>query len=109
MIKTVNLQCIYKVPVEYPWIARNQNGILNGFLNPPIRDFKTGEWQDSVTGDYGFFIPYDRWDISVRKMEELTDCVERLKRMHREYQNPHRDPGASRIDVSKFKKRKVQK
>lgn len=71
--KLINAQGAYNIPVVYKWIARNQTGIMNGFMNPPIRDYKTGEWQDSVTGDYGFFIPYDSWEISVRKVEELVD------------------------------------
>ncbi|CAK0779589.1 hypothetical protein CCP2SC5_920010 [Azospirillaceae bacterium] len=86
--KLVNIQGCYKIPVDYLYIARNHSGIMNGFMNPPIRDFKTGEWQDSVTGDYGYFIPYDSWDISVRKIVELTDAAETRRRTLREKQKP---------------------
>jgi hypothetical protein len=72
-MKKVNIQSVYVIPGIYPWIAMNQTGILNGFLNPPIRDRKTGEWQDSVTGDYGFFIPFDKWENMVREVKDMSD------------------------------------
>lgn len=104
--KVVNCQGVYNIPVEYPWVARNQTGVMNGFMNPPIRDFKTGEWQDSVTGDYGYFIPFDSWDRSVRQVDELVDAVEVRKRTYREYQNPNRDPAAPRC--KRFLKKEAQ-
>jgi len=87
-MKTINCQCCYRIPSGYPWIARNQTGVLNGFMNPPIRDFRTGEWQDSVTGDYGFFIPFDEWEKSVREVSILGDCSEITKKWHKERQKP---------------------
>jgi len=103
--KLVNIQGAFHIPVEYVWIARNQNGVMNGFMNPPIRDYKTGEWQDCVTGDYGFFIPFDGWETSLRKVVELSDPAEVQRKRHRDYQNPDRDPSAPRCKRSG--KRKV--
>jgi hypothetical protein len=77
--RKINLQQVYNIPDEYPWIAVNQSGVLNGFLNAPLRDYKTGEWIDSVTGDYGFFIPYTDWEISVRETKNLSDTRAYLK------------------------------
>ena len=88
MKKIVNIQGTFLIPSEYKWIARNQTGIMNGFMHPPIRDYQTGEWQDSVNGEYGFFIPFDSWETSVRKVEELTDVVEVQKRVINERQKP---------------------
>jgi hypothetical protein len=92
MKKIVNIQGAYNIPVEYQWIARNQTGVMNGFMHAPIRDFKTGEWQDSVTGDYGYFIPYDSWETSVRKVSDLTDAAETLRSRLRARQKPEKKP-----------------
>jgi len=87
-MKRINCQCVYDIPSEYPWIARNNTGVLNGFLNAPIRDYRTGEWQDSVTGDYGYFIPFDEWEKSVREVSTLTDTAERMRTLYKEKQTP---------------------
>jgi hypothetical protein len=87
-MKTIVSQCCYKLPAQYPWIARNHTGILNGFMNPPIRDYNSGEWQDSVTGDYGYFIPFEDWDKSVREVSTLADIVEVHRNAVRKRQTP---------------------
>jgi len=70
----VNLQTVYTIPTGIKWIAQNENGTLNGFYHPPIRDYLQGVWQDSVDGSYGEFIVFDVWDRSVREVAVLTDC-----------------------------------
>lgn len=72
-MKSVNLQCIYEIPDDYMYIALNQDGVVMGFYNAPVRDGKLGMWQDCVTGSYGEIIPYDKWETSVRKVEDMTD------------------------------------
>jgi hypothetical protein len=70
-----NIQCFFTIPDRFTHIAMNRFGVLNGFYNPPIRDFDRGEWQDSVDGSYGELIVFDGWDHSVRKVSELTDVT----------------------------------
>jgi hypothetical protein len=72
-MKTVNFQCIYEVPEEYSYVARNQNGSLVGFIHAPVRDASIGEWIDCVDGSSGTIIPYGKWDTSVREVSDLTD------------------------------------
>ena len=72
-MKSVNLQCVHDVPDEFPWIARNRNGILIGFRHAPVRDFNIEEWVDSVDGSCGEIVPYDAWDTSAREMSTLLD------------------------------------
>jgi len=73
-MKRTILQCTYDIDDHrYPWVAMNLDGSLHGFFNPPIRDFKIGKWQDSVTGAWGDPLPFPRWDVSVREMDRLFD------------------------------------
>jgi len=76
-MKFINFQCYYGVPDTCKWVARNQDGVLVGFVNPPVRDFGLGAWQDSVTGSYGEIIPFERWDVSLKETSCLSDL--RLK------------------------------
>jgi hypothetical protein len=85
-MKRVNLQCVYDIPENrgYAWIAMNADGVLNGFENAPIRDYKLGMWQDCVTGSYGEPIPFVNWEKSVKDFSEMKDLskhdVHKLKR-----------------------------
>lgn len=72
-MKKINLQCFYEIPDGWPWVAVNRNGAVNVFKNPPIRDFNTGEWQDSVDGSYGEFVTFDGWDRSVHDVRAMMD------------------------------------
>jgi hypothetical protein len=77
-MKTVNLQCVYEIPDdEFFWLALNQNGTVVGFRNAPIRDTALGEWIDSVTGDPGTMIQFDRWEMSVREIKDLSDIIKK--------------------------------
>ena len=73
--KKVNFQHVYDLTDEFPYYAYNSQGILHGFKNAPVRNFQFEEWIDSVTGDTGTCIPYTRWDVSVRKFDDLTDAA----------------------------------
>lgn len=72
-MKLVNLQCVYEVPDEYKFLAFNQEGVLCGFRNAPIRDYKRGQWVDSVTNDTGEMLLYAKWDQSCREVAQLSD------------------------------------
>jgi hypothetical protein len=72
-MKKINLQCVYEIPDGFPWVAINLNGAVNLFKHPPIRDFQTGEWQDSVDGSYGEFVAYESWDRSVHEVALMSD------------------------------------
>jgi hypothetical protein len=72
-MKSVSTNLIYPIPDKFPYIARNIEGILHGFVNAPVRDNKNGMWIDSVTGDYGEVILYPAWDTSVRTVTDLFD------------------------------------
>ena len=87
-MKTVNLQCVYEIPDEYSWIARNRDGILCGFRNPPIRDYIAGdgEWIDSTDGSYGEIILFVKWEVSVREVKSLRDCIETIRDKHKSKQ-----------------------
>jgi len=71
--KRFKFQIYFWVNSEYNYLAFNQDGSLNGFMHPPIRDFELGVWQDSVDGSYGHVVPYDGWDTSVKKTSEMSD------------------------------------
>ena len=72
-MKVVNFQCHYEVPDHIKWTCFNLDGMLIGFVNPPVRDFKQGVWQDSVTGGYGEVLPFHKWDVSLRETTDLYD------------------------------------
>lgn len=74
-MKKVNLQLIYDIAPEYLWLAVNRSGNVVGFRNAPIRDPQYQEWIDPVDGSTGEIIPYEKWEISVREVSELTDMV----------------------------------
>jgi hypothetical protein len=80
-MKAVNLQCVYDIPDSYPWIARNRDGVLCGFQNPPVRDYQSGngEWIDSVDGSNGEIILYGKWELSVRETRLLKDAGQAIK------------------------------
>lgn len=74
-MKGINFQCVYDVDdARYPYTAFNHSGELFGFKNPPIRDFERLEWIDCQTGEPGEFIPYLKWDQSLREMKDFIDC-----------------------------------
>lgn len=69
----VNFQRIFHVPDHIKFVACNKEGIMCGFMNPPIRDFEYCEWIDCVTGSTGEILPYESWDVSVREVKDLCD------------------------------------
>lgn len=73
-MKLINLQCPYDIPDEYKFIALNKEGVLCGFRNAPIRDYRAGQWIDpSDNNSTGEMLLYDRWDQSCREVALLTN------------------------------------
>jgi len=72
-MKLIQFIALYEIPVEYKYIAFNREGVLCGFTNAPVRDFKNGQWVDSVTGSTGEMILFDKWDQSCREVSTLSD------------------------------------
>lgn len=85
-MKGINYQCIYTIDdSRYPYTAFNHDGSLCGFANPPVRNFAMGIWIDSVTGEPGDVLPYERWDQSMRELSQVQDCHRpKVNRMMRE-------------------------
>ena len=69
------------IPQGFTHIATNKDGVINAFVNAPVRDFNLGVWIDSVTGDYGTLIECDTWDQSVKSLDTTIDSAETMKKV----------------------------
>jgi len=72
-MKAVSFQQYYIIPDGINWTAFTADGVLCGFVNPPVRDSAVQGWQDCITGSYGEIIPYAKWDLSLRDVKDLYD------------------------------------
>jgi hypothetical protein len=90
--------------LEYPWVARNRDGMLMAFANPPVRDYDEGVWIDSVDKSYGEIIPFPHWDVSVTETKYLVSTREAfLRRGTKEKQYENAEAVARKIQKKKLK------
>jgi hypothetical protein len=97
-MKNINYQCLYTVDdSKFFYTAFDHDGRLFGFENAPVRDFNNLEWVDSVTGEPGELIPFDRWDVSMREPVDMAD-----------FRTPHLRKGTKLKSISTAGKKGVK-